>query len=84
MLTDYDLDQFVCHHSRIVTDRGIHVCPILIEAPDSLLGQSLKEADQPFTLTHGACYTCYQYGAICTNPSSPSTPARKIPDPGSP
>ena len=84
MLTDYDLDQFVCHHSRIVTDRGVHVCPILIESPDSLLGQSLEEADQPFTLTHGACYTCYQYGAICTNPSSPSTPARKIPDPGSP
>ena len=23
-----------------------------------------------FALRHGACYTCYLYGAICTNPSS--------------
>ncbi len=72
MLTDYDVSQLVCEHSRIVTDRGVHVCPILIDAPASLLGQSLKESTQPFAVTHGACYTCYQYGAICTNPSSPS------------
>jgi AdoMet-dependent heme synthase len=70
MIEGYDVDQLICHHSRIVTDRGVHVCPILIEAPDSLLGQSLAESLRPFVLTHGACTTCYQYGAICSNASS--------------
>ena len=41
MLADYDVGQLICHHSRIVSDRGVHVCPILIESPDSLLGHSL-------------------------------------------
>ena len=75
MLADYDVGQLVCEHSRIVTDQGVHVCPILIDSDDSLLGQSLDEATQPFAVRHGACYTCYQYGAICTNPSSPSASA---------
>lgn len=70
MLADYDRTQLVCEHSRMVTDRGVHVCPILIEAPDSLLGRTLAQSLRPFDLAHGACYTCYQYGAICSNPSS--------------
>lgn len=70
MLDGYDRSQLVCHTSRIVTDRGVHVCPILIESPDSLLGQSLSESLQPFAMRHGACTTCYQYGAICSNASS--------------
>jgi molybdenum cofactor biosynthesis enzyme MoaA len=72
MLEGYDLGQLVCHHSRLVSDRGVHVCPILIESPDSLLGQTLAESLQPFALRHGACTTCYQYGAICSNASSQS------------
>ena len=75
MLADYDVGQLVCEHSRIVTDRGVQVCPILIDSTDSLLGQTLDEAAQPFAVSHGARYTCYQYGAICTNPSSPSASA---------
>ena len=70
MVEDYDQSQLLCEHSRIVTDHGVHVCPILIEAPDSVLGQSLAESQRPFALAHGACWTCYQYGAICSNPSS--------------
>lgn len=70
MLQDYDLEQLVCHHSRAITDRGVHVCPILIESPASLLGQTLAEANRPFALASGACWTCYHYGALCTNPSS--------------
>ena len=72
MLDGYDQSQLVCHQSRIVSDRGVHVCPILIDAPDSLLGQTLKDAAVDFPLSHGACYTCYQYGSICTNPSGAS------------
>ncbi|MEX2176961.1 MAG: radical SAM protein [Pirellulaceae bacterium] len=70
MLEGFDRSQLVCSQSRIVTDRGVHVCPILIEAADSLLGQSLAESLQPYPISHGACTTCYQYGAICTNASS--------------
>ncbi len=70
MLDGYDRSQLVCSHSRIVTDRGVHVCPILIETPESLLGQSLADARRAFPIGHGACFTCYQFGAICTNPST--------------
>ena len=70
MLVGYDMSQLICNQSRIVTDRGVHVCPILIDSPDSLLGQTLEESKASFPLSHGACYTCYQYGAICSNVSS--------------
>jgi AdoMet-dependent heme synthase len=70
MMNGYDAAQLICEHSRIVTDRGVHVCPILIETPDSLLCDSLTDSLRPFPLRHGACYTCYQFGAICSNPSS--------------
>lgn len=70
MLEGFDQSLLICNHSRIVTDRGVHVCPILIEAPDARLGASLEDSLKPFPLRHHACYTCYQYGTICSNPSS--------------
>ncbi len=70
MMVDYDESLLLCSRGRIVTDRGVAVCPILIEAPDALLGQSLGEATDPFAIGHGACSTCYQYGAICSNSNS--------------
>jgi AdoMet-dependent heme synthase len=70
MLQGYDLAQLVCHHSRLVSDRGVHVCPILVESADSRLGQTLAESLRPFPLAHGACTTCYLHGAICSNASS--------------
>ncbi len=69
MMEGYDPSLLICNYSRIVTDRGVHVCPILIESPDSLLGQTLQDSLQPFPMAHGACTTCYQYGAICSNAS---------------
>ena len=75
MFDDFDTSQLVCEHSRIVTDRGVHVCPILIDSPDSILGDNLKmAANKVFSLSHGACYTCYQYGSICSNVSTSHTP----------
>lgn len=67
MLEGYDRGQLLCSGARIVTDRGVHVCPILIERPDSLLGETLEEADRPFALRHRACHTCWLHGAICSN-----------------
>jgi hypothetical protein len=70
MMDGFDAGQLLCNHARIVTDRGVAVCPILIEAPDAHLGGTLREALRPFALRHHACYTCYQYGSICANPSA--------------
>jgi len=70
MMKGFDASQLVCEHSRIVTDRGVYVCPILIESADARLGDTLADSTKPFSLSHGACYTCYQYGAICSNASS--------------
>lgn len=72
MMEGYDRSQLICEHSRIVTDRGVYVCPILIESPEARLGETLSESLQPYPLRHGACYTCYQHGAICSNPSAAS------------
>ncbi len=69
MMADFDQGQLICNHSRIVTDRGVFVCPILIEAADARLGATLSEALGAYELRHHACYTCYQYGTLCSNPS---------------
>jgi sulfatase maturation enzyme AslB (radical SAM superfamily) len=70
MMEGFDQGLLICNHSRIVTDRGVYVCPILIEAPDARLGATLEEAQTAYPLRHHACYTCYQYGTICSNASS--------------
>lgn len=70
MMEGFDASQLICNHSRIVTDRGVYVCPILIDAPDARLGATLDEAQAAYPLRHHACFTCYQYGSICSNASS--------------
>ncbi len=75
MLDGFEQTQLLCNHSRIVTDRGVHVCPILIEAPDARLGTTLAESLGPYSLRHHACYTCYQYGTLCANSSGGSRDA---------
>jgi AdoMet-dependent heme synthase len=70
MLRDFDVSQLICNHSRVVTDRGVYVCPILLESSDARLGKTLAESRQSFELKHQACYTCWQYGALCSNASA--------------
>jgi AdoMet-dependent heme synthase len=70
MMTEYDPGRLICSHSRVVTDRGVFVCPILIEAADARLGATLHESLGAYPLRHHACYTCYQHGALCANASS--------------
>ncbi len=67
MMDRYDAGQLICSKSRMVTDKGVYVCPILIDFPDAKLGDNLKESFQSFGLRHKACYTCYTHGAICSN-----------------
>ncbi|HYT93837.1 MAG TPA: radical SAM protein [Gemmataceae bacterium] len=70
MMEGYDVGRLLCNHARIVTDRGVYVCPILIEAPDARLGSTLTDGLASYPLRHQACFTCYQYGALCANPSA--------------
>jgi molybdenum cofactor biosynthesis enzyme MoaA len=75
MMAGFDTGKLLCSHARIVSDRGVHVCPILIEAPDSVLGKTLAEAQRPFALRHHACWTCWQHGSLCANPTGGSRDA---------
>jgi MoaA/NifB/PqqE/SkfB family radical SAM enzyme len=67
LLERYDQGLLVCSKSRMVTDRGVYVCPILIETASARLGDTLAESLRPFAIAQPACYTCYQYGALCAN-----------------
>jgi pyruvate-formate lyase-activating enzyme len=71
MVEGYDPDLLLCSSARVVTDRGIWVCPILLEAPDGDLGEDLvAAAARPFRLRHQACTTCWMHGAVCANPGA--------------
>ena len=67
MMEDYDARQLICASSRVITSRGVYVCPILIESEDARMGDTLEEAAEPFRLDKSACYTCWLHGAICSN-----------------
>lgn len=67
MLVDYEINNLICANSRIATNKGVYVCPILIDSPDANLGSTLKEASAGYEIKHQACYTCYLFGAICSN-----------------
>ena len=67
MMKDYDQSRLVCKSARLVTDQGVWVCPILLDEPDARMGDTLAEAIGDYPLRHSACYTCWQFGAICSN-----------------
>ncbi len=70
MMEDYDRDLLMCSNSRLVTDRGVWVCPLLVEKADARLGATLQDANSDYELRHNACVSCYQYGTICGNVSA--------------
>lgn len=70
MLEDFDCGQLICSNSRVVTHKGVYVCPILLDSPEARLGSTLQEATKSYKLKDNACFTCYLYGSICTNFSS--------------
>jgi AdoMet-dependent heme synthase len=66
-LEGFDPWRLQCSSSRMVTSRGVFVCPILIDSPVARMGSSLRETLRPFPLAHGACHTCWATGATCRN-----------------
>jgi molybdenum cofactor biosynthesis enzyme MoaA len=55
-----------CSSCRMVTSKGVYVCPILIEEPEARMGETLAETLREFPLRYGACHTCWVDGVTCT------------------
>ena len=70
MMVGYDTDLLLCARARLVTARGVWVCPILLDYESGRLGDTVEDAvAAPAVLSEQACYTCYVSGAICANMS---------------
>jgi len=64
-LTGEEAEKLQCSSCRMVTSRGVYVCPILIDEPAARMGESLEETLRPFELRYNACFTCHEYGVTC-------------------
>ncbi|HEY8022661.1 MAG TPA: radical SAM protein, partial [Thermoanaerobaculia bacterium] len=58
-------DHLQCSASRMVTDQGVWVCPILVNEPAAKMGETLADSLGSFPLEHSACWTCHVYGVSC-------------------
>ncbi len=68
MMNGFDTDLLLCSRARLVTGRGVWVCPILLDEPEARVGATLAEAARASALLdHPACFTCYVSGALCAN-----------------
>ncbi len=67
MMKDYETDLLLCSSARLVTDRGVWACPILVLHEEARMGDTLEEAMKPVSLGFEACYTCYRFGRLCAN-----------------
>jgi MoaA/NifB/PqqE/SkfB family radical SAM enzyme len=60
------LSKLQCSSCRMITSKGVYVCPILVEEPQARMGATLSETLRPFPLRYGACHTCWVDGVTCT------------------
>ena len=61
-LTPEEADALQCARGRMVCERGVYVCPILIDSPDAMMGATLTETLRPFTLRYQPCWSCHFAG----------------------
>jgi len=64
-LSPDEAERLQCSTGRMVTSRGVFVCPILIDEPAARMGERLDETARPFELRHASCFTCHEYGVTC-------------------
>jgi len=64
-LARHEAEALVCTSGRMVTSKGVYVCPILIDFPGARMGESLGETLRPFELAYRACFTCHEQGLSC-------------------
>ena len=62
---DYDITNLQCSTSRMATETGVYVCPILVDKDHARMGNKIEETLRPFPLSHSACYTCRVTGMTC-------------------
>lgn len=58
-------EELVCASSRLVTAFGVMTCPILLDAPEARLADTLDGARRPIRLRFSACRTCVVEGLSC-------------------
>ena len=61
----FDMANLQCSSSRMVTGKGVYVCPILVEHDSAKMGDTIKDTLRPFPMAHSACYTCRVTGMTC-------------------
>ncbi|HEX9204280.1 MAG TPA: radical SAM protein, partial [Vicinamibacteria bacterium] len=61
-LTREEAEALVCSSGRMVTSKGVYVCPILIDFPQARMGATLSETLGAFELRYPACFTCHEQG----------------------
>jgi molybdenum cofactor biosynthesis enzyme MoaA len=64
-LTSDEAEALQCSSCRMVTSKGVYVCPILIDHPGARMGGRLAETLRPFELAYSACFTCHEQGLSC-------------------
>jgi molybdenum cofactor biosynthesis enzyme MoaA len=64
-LQEEEAEKLQCSSCRMVTSRGVYVCPILIDEPRAKMGETLGETLRPFELAYSSCFTCHEYGVTC-------------------
>jgi len=64
-LSAAEAEALQCASCRMVTSRGVWVCPILIDRPEARMGATLAETLRPFELKFPACFTCHESGVTC-------------------
>ncbi len=64
---NFNIQNLQCATSRMVTSKGVYVCPILINDTNAWMGWTLSESLKPYTMESQACYTCRTEGLTCKN-----------------
>jgi AdoMet-dependent heme synthase len=54
-----------CSSCRMATEKGVYVCPILLDFPGARMAGRLQDTLRPFALKFSACYTCHEQGLSC-------------------
>ena len=65
MVGDNEAETLQCSYCRMVTSKGVYVCPILIEENEARMGDTIEATLKPFQLKFGACHTCWVDGVSC-------------------
>lgn len=58
-------DHLQCSSSRMVTDQGVWVCPILVNEPAGKMGDRLADALGEHPLDRPSCWTCHMFEVSC-------------------